>query len=339
MRPCIGICLAMAMLPAFPIHAQSASKNDLARAVDANPQDAKLQNAYGIALQQQGRVDESLARFRKALQLEPKYADAAHNLALALVAANRAEEALEVLNKYPSAGADYYTLKGNVFAALGRLPDAVVSLRRAYELAPDNPDSTYDFAVVLLKVENSDEAAAVLRNARKRFPRSAKIHSASGMLAYLNGQNAEAAREYEAAIKLEPEAADLWAALGDVYAVTDDATKAEAAYSRSIKLDPGSSEYLVKAGRNLLKLQRVTEAEGAFLKALAIDPQDAEAHFELGKLAAARGDNRSAIGHYESAVRAQPSLNAAWYQLGLSYRRDGQAAKAAEALEHFRKSQ
>ena len=65
---------------------------------------------------------------------------------------------------------------------------------------------------------------------------------------------------------------------------------------------------------------------------------DAEAHFELGKLAFAQGDNAAAILHFERAVAAQPSFNAAWYQLSLSYRRNGQEEKSREALENFRQN-
>ena len=172
--------------------------------------------------------EESLDRFRKALQLDPKYTDAAYNLALALLTGSPAE-ALDVLEKHPSSLADHVALKGTVLTALGRVSDAATSLRGAYELAPNNENYTYDLAVVLLKLEKSDEAATVLNKACKLFPKSARIHAASGMLAYLKGQNAEATREYEAATKLEPGAADLWAALGDVYAATDDQTRAQRA--------------------------------------------------------------------------------------------------------------
>jgi protein O-GlcNAc transferase len=318
---------------------QTPAETELARAVRAKPRDPRIQNAYGIALQRQGRFEESLAYFRTALQLDPMFADAAHNYALALLTVNRPAEALATLEKHRFNTADHYALHGTALNALGRSAEAVAPLRRAYELAPDNESYAYDLAIVLLRVEKSEEAAGVLKKARKLFPASAKIHAASGMLDYLNGRNAEAAKEYEAATKLEPGAADLWAALGDVYAATDRLPAAEAAYSRAIKLDPKSSEYRVKAGRNLLKLQRSGEAEAALRAALKIDPRDAETQFQLGKLAAARGDDLAAITHYELATQAQPSLNPAWYQLSLSYRRTGQEEKSREALERFRKTQ
>lgn len=318
---------------------QAPVDSDLARAVRSRPNDSRLQNAYGIALQKQGMLEESVTYFRKALQLDPKYADAANNLALALLTTSRPAEALETLEKHPFATAEYYSLRGTTLNVLGRPEDAIPALRRACELAPRSADFAYDLIVVLLKAERSDQAGGLLAQARKKFPESAKIHAASGMFAYLKGNNTEAAKEYEAATKLEPGAADLWGALGDVYAATDSFAKAETAYSQSIQLDPKSPEYLVKAGRNLFKLQRTAEAESNFRKALAIDAQDPDAHFELGKLAAARGDDVSAITHFERALVTKPSLNAAWYQLSLCYRRNGQETKSREAMERFRKTQ
>ena len=103
----------------------SATRWELARAVQARPRDPRLQNAYGIALQQRGQVKESLARFRVALQLDPKYNRSAQNLALALLAADRPAEALDILNKYPFATADHYALRGAALNAVGRTVDAV----------------------------------------------------------------------------------------------------------------------------------------------------------------------------------------------------------------------
>jgi tetratricopeptide (TPR) repeat protein len=124
-----------------------------------------------------------------------------------------------------------------------------------------------------------------------------------------------------------------------VYAATDNSLQADKAYSLAIRLAPAAAEYRVKAGRNLLKLQRAADAESAFQKAIEIDSTDAEAHFQLGKLAFAKGDNTTAILHYEHAVASQPTFNAAWYQLSLSYRRGGQEQKAREALENFKRTQ
>jgi tetratricopeptide (TPR) repeat protein len=335
---CILICCALELL-GLTGYAQNRGETDLEAAARAQPRNPRIQNMYGIALQQQGRLDDSIRQFQAALQLDPKFAGAANNLALALLMSGKPAEALETLEKHPFDSAGYYAIKGNAFNALGRADQAAEALRRATRLAPGKDGYLYDLAVVLLRAERSEEAESLLVKARTRFPRSAKIHAASGMLAYLKGRNSEAAREYETATRIEPSAADLWSALGDVYSATDNLAGAEKAYSRAVALDPGSAEYRVKAGKNLMKLQRPAEAAAAFESAVKIEPRDAEAHFQLGKAAAARGDDRTAITHYEKALESQPALDAVWYQLSLSYRRSGQEAKSREALERFRKSQ
>lgn len=326
---------AIVLVPA----GSSQTAEELARAVKAKPGDSRLQNAYGIALQQQGEAKESVLHFQIALQLDPAYRDAAYNLALALLSTAQPAKALETLAKYPGETADYYALKGSVLHAMDKLRDAVVALRRASRLAPRNPDYAYDLIVVLMKAEKLDDAAVEIASARKRFPRTAKVYAASGMLAYLKGENEKAAEEYKAATRLEPQGADLWAALGDIYAATNHFSEAEEVYARSIGLDPRSPEYRVKSGRNLMKLQRADEAEAAFRSAISLNPDDAEARFELGKIDAGRGETASAIQHLEHAVAAKPSMGAAWYQLSLSYRKNGQVEKSQLAMEQFRKTQ
>src|SRR5687768_8721850 len=109
-------------------------------AIAQAPRDAGFHNAQGIMLQQQRRLEDSLAHFRAALRLDPKFADASHNLALALLKANRPAEALETLEKHPFNTADHHALKGAVFNALARPAEAVAPLRRASALAPGNQD-------------------------------------------------------------------------------------------------------------------------------------------------------------------------------------------------------
>ena len=129
----------------FPILAQSSSITDLERAIKANPRDAKASKC----LRHRASTARSTSKNRwtgsaRHLQLDPKYADAAHNLALALFAGNRPAEALDVLDKHPSSLGGSFRAEGYGITALGRVPDAAASLRRAYELAPNNEDYTYD---------------------------------------------------------------------------------------------------------------------------------------------------------------------------------------------------
>ncbi len=57
------------------------SLDALSRAAQANPQNAKIQNYIGIALSEKGVRGPAEAAFRKAIQIDPGYADAHANLA------------------------------------------------------------------------------------------------------------------------------------------------------------------------------------------------------------------------------------------------------------------
>ncbi len=280
-------------------------------------------------------MSEAVHHFTLALELDPRSPETVFNLALALMGSERPTQALAVLEKHPAESADYHALKGAVYNALGRPPDAAQSLRGAVRLDPKNPDTLYDLAVTLMKIGAGAEAADRLQRARVRFPQVAKIHAAAGMAAYLAGNNEQAMGAYETAVKLEPDAADLQAALGDVYHAVGELAKADAAYSRALRIDASVAAYFVKRGRNLAKLQQPREAELAFQNAVARQPGNADAHFELGKLAAGRSSHDAALAHFERAVSADPALKAAWYQLSLAYRRAGRQDESASAMKKF----
>src|ERR1043166_2985950 len=78
------------------------TESSLARSVAAQPRDPRLHNDYGIELQRSGRASDAAAHFRAALELDPRYADAAYNLALSMLNDQRAGEALAVLDKHPA---------------------------------------------------------------------------------------------------------------------------------------------------------------------------------------------------------------------------------------------
>lgn len=326
-----GVFLILSIVSAQP------SGTEIERALAADPRNPEIHSAYAIFLQQQGRAAAAITHFRKAVELAPRSRDFSYNLALALLHENQAAEALSVLDKHSFPVADHLALRGAILSVLGRFPQAIEALRRSVALDPANPDSLYDLALTLIRTGNSTEGAALLNRGRQRFPRIAKFHAAAGAVAYDNGRNEEAVRAYQAAVTIEPGAADLQASLGDIYDATGDLARAQAAYAKAIRLDPSTASYHLKQGRNFVKLQRPADAQAAFLKAIAIEATLADAHFQLGKIAASRSDHPAAIPHFERAVAADPSLKEAWYQLSLSYRRAGDTAKAAAALERFKK--
>jgi tetratricopeptide (TPR) repeat protein len=69
------------------------------RAIELDPKDAQAHTNLGNALYQQGKVDEAVACFRRALLLNPKLPEAHCNLGLALRNLGRLREALASLER------------------------------------------------------------------------------------------------------------------------------------------------------------------------------------------------------------------------------------------------
>ncbi len=67
--------------------------SNLKRQPGLAPNAAEVRNDLGLALRQNGAVEQAIHEFRLCLQLEPQYAAAHYNLALALQDAGQAESA------------------------------------------------------------------------------------------------------------------------------------------------------------------------------------------------------------------------------------------------------
>jgi len=69
------------------------------RAIEIEPRYAEAFNSCGAALKKAGRIDEAIAAYQRALSLRPRFLFALNNLATALILAGRHGEALEACER------------------------------------------------------------------------------------------------------------------------------------------------------------------------------------------------------------------------------------------------
>lgn len=77
---------------------------------------------------------------------------------------------------------------------------------------------------------------------------------------------------------------------------------------------------------------RQDDAMASFRRALEEDPRQAQSHYNLGVIAAERGDARTAAGHYREAIRLQPDFPRARNNLAVLLIRMGDATGAVQQL-------
>jgi len=106
----------------------------------------------------------------------------------------------------------------------------------------------------------------------------------------------------------------------------------EATASRGPAKGP-SAEPLFQKGKELLLAGKLDDAVAALDEALRLDPFMAEAHYQLAKAQRARGEHFRAMTAFERAVELRPAFFPALRSLAALYTEKGFRRKAAETLE------
>lgn len=129
---------------------------ELRQALDARPDMAEAHSLRGLVYAALGDMGRSEQSFRRALELNPRDADAMHNFGWTLCQRQRYDEA-EALFARALAQPQYrdqmrtMLARGVCQARAGRWAEAEASLSRSYELDPGNPVTAYNLAEVLLQ--------------------------------------------------------------------------------------------------------------------------------------------------------------------------------------------
>jgi len=94
----------------------------------------------GIVLQEQGKLEEAIEAYNKALAINPNYANAYNNMGAILQDQGKLEEAIEAYNKALAIKPDYaeaYNNMGNALKEQGKLEEAIEAYNRALSIKPD----------------------------------------------------------------------------------------------------------------------------------------------------------------------------------------------------------
>jgi Tfp pilus assembly protein PilF len=151
--------------------------SSLRQAVEIEPRNSLYHNAVGAVLLNIGRHADAQVEFQKAVELDPTYADAYHNLGSAYAEQARWDEAIVAYRRalaqtiYNRPEATYNNL-GYAYWALDRRKEAEEAFRAALQLDSRLVPSHFWLGVLLQKEGRQAEATAHLRAARDLEPGS-----------------------------------------------------------------------------------------------------------------------------------------------------------------------
>ena len=138
------------------------------KALSIKPDYADAYNNMGNALKDQGKLDEAIAAYNKALSIKPDYAEAYNNMGVTLQEQGKLDEAIAAYNKALSIKPDYaeaYNNMGNALQDQGKLDEAIAAYNKALSIKPDYAEAYYNMGNALKDQGKLDEAIAAYNKA------------------------------------------------------------------------------------------------------------------------------------------------------------------------------
>jgi len=230
-RPAVLLRATLALLlPALPALAQSPPEAEMSfstgvmhlregrvdlalaefkKAVKADGKNAYFQKGLGLAYSKKGEWKPAIAAFRRALEINPYYADVRNDLAAALVGSGDREAGKkEFLTAFsdptnPTPEVSARNL-GQVFFEEKNYPEAINWYRSSVNRNKDYPDGYLGIADTLAALGQNTEAVLQLEAAVALMPTDIGLQLALGQAFLRAGRFGEARARLEAVVRKDP---------------------------------------------------------------------------------------------------------------------------------------
>ncbi|MBM4036912.1 MAG: tetratricopeptide repeat protein [Planctomycetes bacterium] len=185
----------------------SAACEKFARAVEINPRHAEAYSNWGVALQGMGKPAAACGKFAQAVEICPRFPAAYSNWGVALEAMGKASEACEKYAKAVEINPRYaeaYSNWGVALRAMGRAAEACDKYARAVEANPQYAEAYSNWGVALRAMGKAGEACEKFAKAAEANPRYAEAYINWGLALAALGKAAEALEKLDRALALDP---------------------------------------------------------------------------------------------------------------------------------------
>lgn len=312
------------------------------QALKAAPSDHECWNSLGALYVRAKQNDAAIACFEQAIACNSRYGPGYLNLANALLAGDRVEEAETRARQLLALGASEQalTLLGSVLRRLGRYQEALQALDGALKLNPRAVHARHDRAIVLDKLGAGQEAIAeyallhkeglsasalyrnwagalldlgrlqeaeeVLQTGAVAFPSDVVLQDNLARLRWLSTGERAFARDFRKAVDAQPDNIQMRLGYGDLLRRSGQLEASSEVLREGLKRRPDDPVLLGALGVVLGEMDRLEEAELALRRSLPGRETDWSHLENLVEVLLRNGKAREALAHIEAAQRARP---------------------------------
>ena len=182
----------------------------------------------GVAYRNLGEWDKAIADYTKAIELDPKYAEA-------------------------------YCDRGVSYSNLGQWEKAISDYSSAIRINPQFPDAISNRGIAYCNLLQWDKAITDYSRAIGVNPNNKEAYTNRGIALCNLDEWDKAIADYSKAIEIDPQFANGWFNRGNAYGNLGQWDKAIADYSRAIEIDPGFTEAI--ANRDVVYKKKQSETK------------------------------------------------------------------------------
>jgi tetratricopeptide (TPR) repeat protein len=147
------------------------AEKEFRRAIDLNPNYANAHHWYALSLTWMGRLDEALNEIRQARAIDPLSLVINSNLGFILAAAHQYDQGIEqcrrTLDMEPNFAHARYRL-GQIYILTGMNQDAIVELKKAVALSGESPRAIAELGLAYARLGDTSEALKLVGELKAR---------------------------------------------------------------------------------------------------------------------------------------------------------------------------
>lgn len=241
----------------------------------------------GILYEQQGKLDEALAAYERARDINPKSPDGV------------------------GAAVSVHSVKGNLATRAGRLDEAITEFQEATEIQPKNSANFYNLGLVYLKKNDLSSAEKVFEKVIALDPSEGEAYLSVGDIQQATNREAEALQTYETLIAKGSGPAvtlgqvRLHLLKGAIFGREGNYNQARAEFEEVIRINPKEPRGYLNLGLTHLKRKKPDAAVEAFKKLVELDPTNRSHRVSLANLYQELGRPKEALDLYQGLLEEE----------------------------------
>jgi tetratricopeptide (TPR) repeat protein len=311
---------------------------------DDTQAEAELQK--GTALSRSGKFAEAIPHLLASRGKVVNNYAANFNLALCYVATRQSQRAIPLLTELRASGHDNGEVNNLLAQAyVGDSQDlkALAAIRRAAALSPANEKLYMFVADACMAKQNYVLGLQIVDLGLNHVPNSARLHFERAMFLASLDQFDNAKNDFELACSLAPDSDIAFIAASQEAMFEGNIAEAVRVVRDGISKGHENFMLLTLLGEALLRSgitpgqPEFEEAREALERAVSQRADYASSQLTMGKLYLTEGRLNDAIIHLEAARQLNPGNTAIYSNLATTYRKQGKASQAQDALETLAK--